>query len=207
MKWLRSRRTRWLTALALLAPVVAWLTYLLLLGNFYAAAPGVFRSAQPSAAQLTRYARQHQLRAVLNLRGAFPGHAWYDEELATSATLGLTHLDLRLSAIEEPSLAQLDELVDTLRRAPRPLLVHCQAGADRTGLAIALYRYAVLHQSADEARAGLNLAQGHFPWLWSKTDAMDRAFERYVSQRAPALGTPCAECSASSPSPSSLPSP
>lgn len=183
---LRSRRALLIGVVAVVvaAPVVSWSSSVFLTGNFATVAPGVLlRSAQPDAAQLERYAREHRVRAVLNLRGEHADEAWYVEEVDAARALGLAHFDQGLSATRELSLEEMDALVETMRAAPKPLLVHCMAGADRTSLAVALFRYAVLHEPADDARASLSLRYGHFPWLWSDTDAMDRSFERYVSSR------------------------
>lgn len=163
-----------------------WLSYLLVCGNFYVVDAGVlYRSAQPDASRLERYAGEHHLRAVLNLRGGHPDAGWYGEELATADRLGIVHLDLPFSATEEATLAQMDELVQTMRSAPKPLLVHCQGGADRTGLAVALYRYAIQHEAPQQAQSGLSPLQGHLPYLGSRTGAMDRSFALYVASRPP----------------------
>jgi protein tyrosine/serine phosphatase len=175
-----------LVGLSLLASLslLGWLYYLLVGGNFYVVDPEVlFRSAQPDAQRLERYAGEHHLRTVLNLRGGHPDAGWYVEELGATERLGMVHLDLRFSATEEATLEQMDELVQTMRSAPKPLLVHCMAGADRTGLAVALYRYAIQHQPPEQAQAGLSPLQGHLPYLGSRTGAMDRSFARYVASR------------------------
>lgn len=171
------------SAFALL-PLLAWLFSVLIAGNFGVVDPGeLYRSAQLRPSQLAQVTQEYGLRAVLNLRGAYPGVPWYDEELATASALGVQHLDLRFSATEEASLAEMDALVDALRRAPKPLLVHCMGGADRTGLAVALYRYAVQGEASELAKTGLSAWYGHLPYLGSRTGAMDRSFARYVAAR------------------------
>lgn len=180
----RGRRAVRFALPLLLVPLLGWLSYLLLAGNFYTVDAGVlYRSAQPSGARLERYVQDHHLRTVLNLRGAHPTADWYTEELAAASRLGVAHLDLRFSANEEATLKQMDELVEAMRSAPKPLLIHCMGGADRTGLAVALYRYAVLHEPPQQARAGLSPLYGHLPYLWSRTGAMDSSFARYVELR------------------------
>jgi hypothetical protein len=68
---------------------------------------------------------------------------------------------------------------------PKPMLIHCWGGADRTGLASALYLYGVKHQGSDQAAEQLSWRYGHLPYLWwSKTRAMDNTFNRYVDSSA-----------------------
>jgi protein tyrosine/serine phosphatase len=63
------------------------------------------------------------------------------------------------------------------------VLIHCQSGADRTGLVAAIYEYAVAARPAEEAEEQLSLRYGHVPYLWSRTGAMDRSFEIFVRQK------------------------
>jgi len=71
----------------------------------------------------------------------------------------------------------MEELVALMKKAPKPLLVHCKAGADRTSLASALYLYALKHDP--DADRAISIIYGHFPWLGSKTKAMDESFRNY----------------------------
>jgi protein tyrosine/serine phosphatase len=150
-------------------------------GNFHAVEEGTFyRSAQLSKSELQSAARDHGIKAVLNLRGAHPGEAWYDDEVAVSKALGLAHYDYALSARRLVTEEQISDLLAIIRHAPKPLLVHCKSGADRTGLVSALYRFAIEGKSANEADAELTLAYGHFPYLTSRTRAMDESFWAFV---------------------------
>jgi protein tyrosine phosphatase (PTP) superfamily phosphohydrolase (DUF442 family) len=149
--------------------------------NFHAVSPGVlYRAAQPSAGDLRWEAREYGIRSVLNLRGAHAGQGWYDEEVAASKALGLVHYDYGISAKREPTSRQIAELLEIVARAPKPLVIHCKSGADRSGLVAALYRYANAGASAAEADRQLSLLYGHFPYLWSPSGAMDRSFWAFV---------------------------
>jgi protein tyrosine/serine phosphatase len=150
-------------------------------GNFHAVSEGTFyRSAQLSKNELQSAIREHNIRSVLNLRGAHPGQAWYDEELAMSRSLGVAHYDYALSSHRLVTKQQIGEVLGLVRDAPKPLLVHCKAGADRTGLISALYRFAGEGVSADEADRELSLVYGHFPYLTSRSKAMDDSFWAFV---------------------------
>lgn len=153
-------------------------------GNFHAVENHVlYRSAQPDKAELASYARQYGLKAVLNLRGAHPGTDWYDREVAASRALGLQHYDYPLSAKRFVTSRQIADLLQIIGDAPKPLLIHCQSGADRAGLVAALFRYAVTDATAAEADRQLSLVYGHFPYLTSRSGAMDDSFWAFVAMR------------------------
>jgi protein tyrosine/serine phosphatase len=120
---------------------------------------------------------------VINLRGANPGKAWYENELAATKAAGAGHIDLRMSASHIPTAAKLHEIRSVLAETPRPILIHCQGGADRSGLVAALYELWIAHRPASVAGEQLSFAYGHFPWLGSRTIAMDEAWRRVVAEQ------------------------
>ena len=150
-------------------------------GNFHAVEDGVlYRSAQLGKDDLESFARQYGIKSVLNLRGAHSGEGWYDAEMAAVHELGLTHYDYPISAKRFVTRPQIAELLAIVRAAPKPLLIHCKSGADRSGLVAALYRYAIAGASPAEADRQLSLAYGHFPYLMSRSVAMDDSFWAFV---------------------------
>jgi protein tyrosine/serine phosphatase len=152
-------------------------------GNFHTVSEGtLYRSAQLSKSELQAAVRDRGVRSILNLRGAHPGQPWYDDEIAASKQLDVAHYDYGLSAKRVVTGKQIYEILDIIRNAPKPLLVHCKSGADRSGLVAALYRYADEHTSADEADRQLSLVYGHFPYLMSQTKAMDDSFWAFVGR-------------------------
>jgi protein tyrosine/serine phosphatase len=164
--------------------LVGWLGYQHGNGNFHTVLEGeVYRSAQITPAALAEYHETYGIKSVLNLRGAKPGQDWYDAEVAEAARLGITHVDFPMSASQEMDVARQKALIALMRAMPKPLLVHCRHGSDRTGLAMALY-LAGIHGS-DEARAEgqLSLWYGHFavPYL-SDAYPMDQSWERMVPE-------------------------
>jgi protein tyrosine phosphatase (PTP) superfamily phosphohydrolase (DUF442 family) len=154
-------------------------------GNVHAVESGVlYRSAQLGKDGLASVARQYGIKSVLNLRGPNAGSPWYDDELAESRALGLAHYDYPISAKRFVTHRQVGEILDIIRRAPKPLLIHCKSGADRAGLVSALYEYAIAGASAKKADGELSLVYGHFPYLTSRSGAMDDSFWAYVGGAA-----------------------
>ncbi|MFN4159729.1 MAG: dual specificity protein phosphatase family protein [Gemmobacter sp.] len=149
-------------------------------GNFATVVVGeVYRSNQPTPERLAAYARDHGIRTVLNLRGADPGADWYEAERKAAADLGLALIDFPLSANRELSRERADALVTILKDAPKPLLIHCRSGADRTGLASVVYQAMVAGVDEDAAERQLSIRFGHFsvPVL-SAAWPMDTTWER-----------------------------
>jgi protein tyrosine/serine phosphatase len=150
-------------------------------GNLHAVSEGVlYRSAQLSKDGFAASIRQYNIKSILNLRGAHPREAWYDDEVAVSQENGVTHYDIALSSKRFVDEQRAEEILALVRDAPKPLLIHCKSGADRTGLVAALYRYALEHAAPADADRQLSLAYGHFPYLTSKSGAMDDSFWAFV---------------------------
>ena len=98
----------------------------------------VVRSAQPTS-QLPDWIREYRIRSILNLRGGSSADWWYEAEVNAARGGGVTFYDFPISATKRPTRRELLVLIDTLRSCTYPLLIHCKSGADRTGLASALY--------------------------------------------------------------------
>lgn len=157
----------------------AYAAYLQLSGNFHAVIEGeLYRSAQPTAVQLAAYVRDHGIRTIINLRGSNANAGWYNDELETARRLGVGHIDFRMSASKELTTSRADALVAIMAAAPKPILVHCQAGSDRSGLVSALYSLRVAGQAEGTAERQLSFYFGHvgIPHL-SAAYAMDASWE------------------------------
>jgi protein tyrosine/serine phosphatase len=154
-------------------------------GNFHPVEEGqLYRSAQLSKIEFAREIDAHHIRSVLNLRGANPTDEWYQDEVAATHDHGAALYDVGISAEEIVAPEKIEKILAILRDAPKPVLVHCRSGADRTGFVSALYRYAIQGQSAEMAVKELSLRYGHFPYLTSKSGAMDDSAHAYFLSHA-----------------------
>lgn len=132
-------------------------------GNLAVVDPGrVIRSAQPTS-QLPQWIDYFHLKSILNLRGGGPADWWYEAEVRAVNESGLSFYDLPLSATRRPGRIELLRLIDILQQCPYPLLIHCKSGADRTGLATALYLMLKAGQDPEHAERAFSIEFGHIP--------------------------------------------
>ncbi|OGT42537.1 MAG: hypothetical protein A3F13_05095 [Gammaproteobacteria bacterium RIFCSPHIGHO2_12_FULL_40_19] len=107
--------------------------------NVHPVIPGeIYRSAQLNNKGLTHYTKAFHLKTIINLRGRWPGERWYQIESHFAKTHHLHYYPIKFSAYQLPTKERLRELVTLLQTAPKPLVFHCEGGADRTGMAAAI---------------------------------------------------------------------
>jgi protein tyrosine/serine phosphatase len=179
---LSRRRVVALSALSLVLlsalAVGGYLGFLQLTGNFHEVVAGeLYRSAQPTRARLAAEVKTHGIRTVINLRGANPRREWYRTEVEESRRLGLIHVDFAMSADRALTPGQADALIRIMAEVPKPILIHCRSGSDRTGLVAALYVAAIKKGTEQAAEAQFSPVYGHFSVPFTSAYAMDDTFE------------------------------
>jgi protein-tyrosine phosphatase len=120
--------------------------------NLHKVSPWLYRSAQPTAAGM-RNLQGLGIKTVVNLRTF---HS--DRDLVRGTRLHYQHIYMQAWDPEEDDVVRFLRVVTDPRRLP--VLVHCQHGADRTGLLVAAYRVAVQGWSKEEALE--EMVQGGF---------------------------------------------
>jgi protein tyrosine/serine phosphatase len=184
-RFARWRRRAAAAFLVLAAILLVYVADTICHANFHVVVDGeVYRAGQMNAGQLARVIQNYQIKSIVNLRGQSTAD-WYQGEMETAEKFGVRHYDFALSASREVSGEQMAEIIQTLRAAPKPVLIHCKAGADRTGLVSALYCLAVKGEKPATADRELSVWFGHLPL--GRTLAMDNSFWHYVNNsNAPA---------------------
>ncbi|MGO8673724.1 MAG: tyrosine-protein phosphatase [Capsulimonadaceae bacterium] len=148
-------------------------------GNVHAVVAGqVYRSAQLTGHNLDEVLASDHIRSVIDLRGGSTADAFYRSELSSCRRFGAVHYDVTLSARRLPPPQKLMALLAVFDRGPYPILFHCKAGADRTGLAATLYLVVERNVSVDRAEhEELTWRYGHF-WF-GEARPMDDFFDLY----------------------------
>jgi len=146
-----------------------------ILENFSVVIPGcAYRSSQLTGAALERYTIQYGLHALVNLRGSNPECPWYWDELDAAARLGLRHYDIGVDS-RYPYADEMRELIETLETCPRPVLLHCNSGVDRTGT-VAAIAVLLLDDSATPATAEEQFSWTHLQLPWRTNAISQREF-------------------------------
>ena len=158
--------------------VIWWFGYLRYSGNFHKVADGVYRSAQLYEFNMPKFYKKYKFKTILNLRGK-KETKWYEYEKKFCKDHNITLIDFKISDKKVLSQEIMQKLINIVKNAKKPILIHCKAGADRTGLVSALYLYSIGDKNASKM---LSLKYGHFPYLFSPTSAMDESFKNYSSK-------------------------
>jgi protein tyrosine/serine phosphatase len=157
---------------------------LLIRGNFRPITQGEsYRAGQINGDRLEQYLKEYRIRSVLNLRGRNSGADWYEDEIAVCKRLSVRHYDLAMNSTGAPDPDVFDRLMAIFSEAPRPILIHCRSGSDRSGLAAALWKVVVDGEPKAVAVKQLSIRYGHFPF--GQTSVLDDFFEDWDPASAP----------------------
>jgi len=167
--------------------------------NLYRIEDGFFRGAQPTADGFRELAGLG-VRTVLDLSGGG------DDRLLKDGGLKLVHVPMSAFGLRN------DRVLEALRTmadpANRPLMIHCQHGADRTGALVALYRVVVQGWTKERAVEEMNRGGYHHNSLWrnldryvmrADVDALRKALK--IERPNPAAPAPIVAEAAPAPSP------
>ena len=126
--------------------------------NLYRVAPGIYRSAQPDGEEF-RTLHRAGLKSVLNLRAH---HS--DREKIGDLPLNLCELPMNADSLTKKDLFMA---LVILRDVPKPVLIHCWHGSDRTGAVVAAFRIVFQNQTVESALNELkDRRYGHHRFLY-----------------------------------------
>ena len=148
--------------------------------NFDQIAPGVYRSNQPSHWRLKRY-RGMGIRTVLYLRASSEKWAFHFERESLDA-LGMTMISVPLHSRSAPRREAVQALIAAFRSIDEPFLMHCKSGADRAGLASAVYLMVMAGKDVAAARRMLSPRYIHL--RFTKTGVLDLMLDHYEARNA-----------------------
>lgn len=101
------------------------------LDNLYRVSDSVYRSEQPTARDFRELERAG-IKSILNLR-----YLHKDSDVISKTSLKFYHVPMVALYMEQNRFI---EALRIIKNSPKPILIHCQHGSDRTGAVIALYR-------------------------------------------------------------------
>ncbi|HVZ27374.1 MAG TPA: hypothetical protein VG798_01855 [Rhizomicrobium sp.] len=134
-----------------------------ILYNFHWVVPGeAARAAQAWAGGVGPFLERRGIKAVINLRGRNDDLSWWKNETAAAQTRGIAHLDAMLDSRKLPTRALLERLIASFDEAPKPFMLKCSGGQDRTSLAAALY---LIHRDGWSAFGAATAQYARFPYL------------------------------------------
>ena len=145
--------------------------------------PGkIYRSGQISSHLIEPMLRENKIEKVIALNGSDLKKLYLKTEVETARKLKIEHQVLHLIGDGTGNVEDYAEAVAEIMRcekAGKPVLVHCAAGAQRTGGVVAAYRMLVQKKTPEEAYQELLL----YDWKPRK----DQALIDYLNQNLAAL--------------------
>ena len=145
--------------------------------NFAVLQPGrIYRSGQMPASLLRRTIHDYGVRTVLNLRGVNAQEPWYVTEREATTASGATQVDVPMATDMWLTNAQLRKLIEILDDGHDPVLIHCEWGAERTGLVSALAELLRPGATLADARAQFSLKYLYYP------DRQNRVLPAHLDQ-------------------------
>jgi len=161
----------------------AYIANILVNGNFHPVTEGeAYRSGQINKDELEKYLKEYRIKSVLNLRGENSGADWYEDEIAICKRLSVRHYDLAMNSTGKPDPDVVSKLMTIFSEAPRPVLMHCKSGSDRTGLVAALWKSVVDGEPKSIAEKQLSIRYGHIPV--GQTSVLDDFFRDWDPAKA-----------------------
>ena len=126
--------------------------------NLHKISESLYRSAQPSSEGMINL-KAHGIKTIINLRS-------FNSDRKEIGDTGLDYEHLYMKAWH-PEIEEAVRFLQIVTDPDRtPVLVHCQHGADRTGIMSAIYRAAVQGWTKDEALREMREGGFGFHGVW-----------------------------------------
>ena len=126
--------------------------------------PGkMFRSNQPYPFQIKSDIKKHKIKSIINLRGKRHCSSFYlEQDFCHKNNLKLYNFPI--SSRDLPDKKKLIDFNTLLQKIEYPCVMHCKSGADRAGLAAALYLIYKQDYSLLNARKQLTFKHLHIKY-------------------------------------------
>jgi protein tyrosine/serine phosphatase len=139
----------------------------------------MFRSNQPYPFQIKSDIKKHKIKSIINLRGERHCSSFYlEQDFCHKNNLKLYNFPI--SSRDLPDKKKLVDFNTLLQKIEYPCVMHCKSGADRAGLAAALYLIYKQDYSLLNARKQLTFKHLHIKY--AKTGILDYFFCKVIDQ-------------------------
>ena len=154
--------------------------------NFSKVNEGIYRGARLTSIEAAHYLKSINVKTVINLQGgdlssdigiiipwAEPGERpeVIAQEKADVLSAGLSFINVPLNSLEAVTKdedVEIDQILDIMSiKENQPVFIHCEHGADRTGLLVALFR--VKYE-------GVNVEAARVEWINNGHNKLHRIF-------------------------------
>jgi protein tyrosine/serine phosphatase len=136
--------------------------------KFYRVDQGIYRSARPLLEDLSTLKVSFRFESILNLED--------NEKAVEEEVHNIEHhwpfhfIHAPLSGVYLPHRGTLDNILDSILVTPKPLLIHCQHGVDRTGIVVAYYRMKIQGWNLEDAwKEARDKGMSKLLWWWKQT--------------------------------------
>lgn len=114
--------------------------------NFHKVSKTLYRSAQPNEKEMKEL-QAFGVKSILNLRNIIS-----DKQETKKTSLNLIEIPIRTKKITYQNMVNA---LKAYNSAPKPVLIHCRRGSDRTGCFVACYRMIFEDVSREDAKKEL----------------------------------------------------
>jgi protein tyrosine/serine phosphatase len=154
------------------------------LSNFHTVVEGqLYRSGHPREGALADWIGRYGIKTVVDLSDG-ADTSYYAAERAAVQQAGAVAVNHQIRPKELPSAGDLRRLIEIVETSPRPVLVHCEAGAQRTGLASVIGAMALGGQDYAAARGQMSIKYLLFYRSRDNVDGVLYRYEDYCRQKA-----------------------
>ena len=144
--------------------------------NFHKVDNEVYRSSQLTPWKLKRLIKKYNIKTIINLRGNHKNYL-YQKEKEICKKMDVIYIPFQISSRNLPKDYEIESLINIFKNAKKPLLFHCKAGADRTGMVSTLYHIINGINKKEAIKRELKLRYGYLSL--SKAGRIKKMFELY----------------------------
>lgn len=119
--------------------------------NFQVIEQDMYRSGRPAVAQLEMLAESFNIRTILSLETYALDKKYEKQAKEAAEDIGIEVINVPISPVGHLDKAAVKKALEALKTLPRPILIHCYRGAERTGIVVAAYRISVGRWTYDQA--------------------------------------------------------